>query len=77
MKIIKILLEFVIYTVGIISLALVIMATVFCVTSLMEQKACQERCFMNDYVCHYSMFTGCLVNSGGKWLEYELANKGK
>lgn len=73
MKIIK---EFLIVVVGIVSIVLIITATIFCLTSLIEQKACQERCYMNDYVCHYSMFTGCLVNSGGRWLEYELANKG-
>lgn len=68
--------EFLIAAVGIVSLALIITAAIFCFFSLIEQKACQGRCYMNDYVCHYSMFTGCLVNSGGKWLEYELANKG-
>lgn len=68
--------DFLIAVVGIVSLAIVITATIFCLTSLMEQKACQKKCYMNDYVCHYSMFTGCLVNSGGRWLEYELANKG-
>ena len=73
MKTIK---EFLIVVVGVVSLVLIITATIFCLTSLIEQKACQERCYMNDYVCHYSMFTGCLVNSGGRWLEYELANKG-
>ena len=69
--------EFLITVVGIVSLAIVITTTIFCLTSLMEQKACQERCYMNDYFCHYSMFTGCMVNNGGRWLEYELANKSK
>ena len=73
----KMILQFILTVIFVICFSLVISVGIFCFTSWLEQKECKEKCYMNDYFCHYSMFTGCMVNNGGRWLEYELANKSK
>jgi len=54
---------------GLIALAII------CTHNLIAQKQCQAKCYMSDYVCHYGLFTGCMVNNGGRWVEYQLQQK--
>lgn len=58
-------------------IATLIVFGMLCIHDLIAQKRCQAKCYMSDYICHYGPFTGCMVNNGGRWLEYELANKNK
>ena len=42
---------------------------------LLDAKICKEKCSMQDLTCHYGFFTGCMVNTSGKWIEYKLKEK--
>ena len=47
----------------------------FLTQGLLDAKICKEKCSMQDFTCHYGFFTGCMVNTSGKWIEYKLKEK--